>query len=269
MVRILRSPKQQKKHRRLLFAKISLVVFGLAVLIGGPALLSHANFLKISQITVSGNVAIASGDIQEEVQKNLAGTYAKIFSKANIVIYPQSEIVANLTSSFSRFGSVNIERDSLQSLHVSVVERKPSALWCQTIEKNPCYFIDNKGLIFDTAGDFSENVYFVYVGNVVNDPINAQFLPPADFLKANAIISGIKNLGLIPVQFTHISDTSFEVGLKGGERIIISLTDDQAKIISNLESVLMDPSISIFQNKELSVSSIDVRYGNKIVLKKK
>jgi len=269
MVRTLRSLKQQKKQRRLLIAKISLAVFGLAVLLGGPALLSHANYLKISQITVSGNVAVASATIQEEVQKTLSGTYAKVFSRANVVIYPQSEIVANLTSSFSRFESIHVERDSLQSLHVSVVERKPSALWCQTIEKNSCYFIDSTGLIFDTAGDFSENVYFVYVGNVTNEPINAHFLSPANFLKANAIISGIKNLGLITVQFTHISDTSFEVGLKGGEHIIISLTDDPSKIISNLESVLIDPNLSIFQNKELSVSSIDVRYGNKIVLKKK
>lgn len=269
MVRSLRSPKLQKKRRRVLIVRISLVVFVLGILLGGPALLTHANFLEISHISVSGNAVVATNSIEKEIQKSLEGNYAKVFSKANVVIYPKNEIESHLISTFSRFESVKVTRDSLKSLRVTVVERKPFALWCQTMEKNSCYFIDSKGTIFDTAGDFSENVYFVYAGYVEGEPINAQFLSHDDFLKANSIISGIKNLKLAPIYFTHLAGTSFEVGLQTGEKILISLSDDPTIIISNLESILIDPSLTVFQNNELTVSSIDVRYGNKIVLKKK
>jgi len=269
MVRSLRSSKLQKKHRRQLILKISLVLIGVTILIAGPAFLTHASFLSVRDVTVIGNSVVPTSDVQKIVTESLRGNYLKVFSRSNIALYPKDEIITRLKGSFSRFESVAISRASLHALSVHVVERKQKALWCQTLERSNCYFIDDHGYIFDRAIEFPEGIYFVYTGLIEGDPITKQFLPDADFIKAQTLINGLTMLGLKSRSFAYLADASFEIGLEGGEKVLVSLQDDPQKVLSNLESVLRDPSLHIIKDGELTVASLDARYGNKVVIKKK
>lgn len=270
MVRTLRSPKLQKHHRQLLAVKIALTILFVSALIAGPVFLSRANFLTVQTVSVTGNSVVQSSDVEAVVKKELEGNYLHLFSRGNIVLYPKSKIRSAIAEKFSRIESFDIKSTSLTSIAVHIVERKPKSLWCESLQENDarCYFIDDTGLIFDVAPKFSPDVYFVYTGGVGGEPIGSRYANEESFVKLKTIISGIQALSLEPSVLSSISDTSYEVILKKGGSIFFSLEDDGSKILSNLESVLSDQALSVFAGGSLTVSSLDLRYGNKIIIKK-
>jgi POTRA domain, FtsQ-type len=270
MVRTLRSPKLQKHHRQLLAVKIILAIVLAGAIIAVPVFLSRAQFLRVQTITVTGNSIIQSADIESLVRDSLAGNYWYLFPKANIALYPKDQVRKEIASKFSRIESFDIKRASLTSIAIHIVERKPESLWCEDAQENGvrCYFIDDTGLIFDEAPKFSPDVYFVYTGAVIGEPVGARYLNEESFSKLKTIIKGMQTLSLEPSVLDSISDNSYEVILKKGGSIFFSLEDDGSKILSNLESVLSDQALSVFAGGRLTVSSLDLRYGNKIIIKK-
>ncbi len=270
MVRTIRSPKLQKHHRQLLALKIFLSIILFCAVFAVPVFLSRAKFLTISSIVVSGNSVIQSSEVESVVKSELEGNYFHLFSKANITLYPKSKIKTAITEKFSRIQSFTVTTKSLTSIAITIVERKPESLWCKNREVNrECFFTDSTGLIFDSAPKFSPDVYFEYTGGVPGEPIGARYGTEASFTKLKSVVAGIRSLDLEPVSVDSISDNSYAVYLKRGGVLYISLQDESEKIISNLESVLSDPTLSIFQNGALTVSSLDLRYGNKVIVKKK
>ncbi len=270
MVKTLRSPKLQKKHNLLLALNISLIILTVVFLIGAPAFLTHAKFMSIERVDVKGSSVVSSIDIERIVRDHIGGNYLKIFSKGNILLYPKKEISQSIERAFGRLSGVSITTTSLTSVSVSVSERKPSALWCKTDagKKAGCYFLDTKGLIFDTAPDFSPNVYFIYFGNIEGDPIGKVFTDPDSFSKISSLIAGMKDQNLNPISISLVEGDSYQATLKSGGEIVFSLKDSPEKILSNLESVLSDPTLRIMQNGVFSAKSLDLRYGNKVIIKK-
>jgi hypothetical protein len=148
-------------------------------------------------------------------------------------------------------------------------EREVKALWCKGDTLTDCYFIDANGFIFDKSPSFTQNVYFVYRGNVDGEPVGAHYLPSDMFKKAELFTERIHSSGLDPISLTYMHDGESSLSLLGGGSILFSLQDDVEKSASNLNSVLSDTSLGLVKNGSLTVASIDVRYGNKVILKKK
>lgn len=270
MVRTIRSPKLQKHHHQLLALKIVLSLLLVGALLALPVFLSRAKFLTIQTISVSGNSVVQSSEIESVVRDELQGNYLHLFSKANIALYPKSKIKTAISEKFSRIQSFEVRSTSLTSISIIITERKPESLWCKDMQgETGCYFIDSKGLVFDEAPKFSPDVYFVYTGGIQGEPIGARYGTEESFAKLKLVVAGVRDLNLEPVAVDSISDNSYAIHLKRGGVIYFSLHDDSEKIISNLESVLSDPTISVFQNGVLTVSSLDLRYGNKVILKKR
>ena len=107
----------------------------------------------------------------------------------------------------------------------------------------------------------------MYTGNISGDPIGQYFLEPEQFNKLRVFIDGVKNLGLQPVALSTISDNSYQIHDKNSGVIIVSLEDTE-KTLSNLESIISDTTLGVLKDGNLQVRSLDLRYGNKIILKK-
>lgn len=269
MVRTLRSPKLQKKYRFLLAAKTILIIIAIVAIVGLPALLSRANFLKIQSISVSGNSVLDSSEINKNIESEIQGNYFYIFSKSNIFLFPKNKVEKIIMANFSRAESVYIKRGSLTSIAVAIEERKPKDLWCDAGEPPVCYFLDTEGYIFDTAPEFSSDVYTVYTGQVTGNPIGSRYGSKEDFASIQLLLKGMSDLGLSVNAVNFIHDKSYEALLKSGGSILFSLEGDPAKVISNLESLLNDSALSLLQDGVLTVNTLDLRYGNKIIIKKK
>jgi cell division septal protein FtsQ len=269
MPQSLRSPKIIKRRRRKFAFRIFFAFVAFLVVIGGPIFLLRSNFLKISSIEIDGNSVISKESLTQIVDKALVGNYFFVLPRSSIILYPHENIVNTIIKNFSRIESVDVKRLSLRSIKVSVTERKPQALWCENADSTNCFFIDSNGLVFDSAPSFSPDVFMIYTGRLDSKPIGSYYLPTEQFNKIQVLLKKIRALGLNLVRLEYDSGNSYKFVTHEGSLVFFSIDDDVDKVSSNLASVLSDPKLNIFQNHKLSVYSVDLRYGNKVIVKKK
>lgn len=252
-----------------------LLVLGILVLLALPVILLNLSFWKIRTITVSGNSAVPAESIDPIVAGDLQGTFDHLIPRANIIFFSKADIVRDVTSAFPRLLSVRVSITGFHSINVAVTERVPSALWCDN--GNACYLMDASGIIFDHAPEIEGALYLVYRGEVGDasttdltaSPLGAQFTTPAEFASLQTFAGNVKTLNLDPVSVTALGESEYEMALSGGEVIFFTTRVPIADTISNFESVLADPSLSLRSGSGLSVSSLDLRYGNKVFYVKK
>jgi hypothetical protein len=119
----------------------------------------------ITEIEIKGNDIINKEDILNIVKAELNGRYLFMFPKNNFLLYPRNNIVEKLNAKYLRLKNVTIETNDIFKLQIYIEERKPNFVWCPQ-KKNNCYYLDNNGLVFDTAPDFSEGVFFKFQGGL-------------------------------------------------------------------------------------------------------
>ena len=162
----------QKKRRKILWKSISiLLILVVALLI--CSWLMRLSFLTIKDVKVFGTDAEVTSSIHDAVMNNLENKYLGIFPYKNTLIYPKSEIASNIRDKFLRVMDVNISRDGLSNLRITVNEKTPKAVVCATLpnfEKDqvlissddPCYFADETGLLFEKSPSIEVSQYNVY-----------------------------------------------------------------------------------------------------------
>ncbi len=255
------SQRLLKKRRKRFIWRMIFIVAGTIFIIVGPIMFLRMQFWQISTVNVSGNIAVASTTIENLVQADISGDYAFVFPKSNILFYPKHAIETDILKIFSRIESVKVSTSGLRSISVAVNERTPTATWCQDIS---CYLMDKNGYIFDTAPEFNSSTTLKYEGSINGGPIGAEYTSPEEFALIVSLVDGIKALSLTPVLVNAIGSKDYEVTLSGGEVITLSIGAPVNQTLSNLASLLSDPKLSLRSGTGLSVSSLDLRYDNKV-----
>ena len=125
--------------------------------------------LAITQILISGNKNIETASIFKVVHQKLSGTYYRLYSKNNILIYPKEDIRTSLMRNFIWLQDVNIA-SVMGNISLVLREREPIYLWCDSVDKpileRTCYYLDENGFAFAVAPRFSSGVYLsLYGGN--------------------------------------------------------------------------------------------------------
>lgn len=265
----MRSERLFKKRRRRIIIRTVLTVLGLVVLIAIPTFLSRASWMNIQTISIeNSNGTISPEIITHVVQEEISGYYMHLFSRSNIFLYPKKSVEKKLITHFSRLQKVSIDMNGLSTITVHVTERAPFALWCSE-EEGTCYFLDEQGLVFDRATNVLDPAYLRFSGAVLGGPLGSQYLDVAEFQKVRAVIVGVKSLSLNPVSLSVLGLNEYSLGLSGGEQIFFATHDSIDHIISNLESILSDPKLSLRSEQGLSVLTLDLRFGNKVFFKRK
>ncbi len=263
----LQSPRLLKKRRKRIIMRIVLSVCALVAVIALPALLLRLSFWNIRTIEVSGIKAVSETDVRSAVESKLEGTYFHIFPRSNIVIYPKRSIEETVKTSLQRIDGATVKRKSLSSIEVSISERAPVALWCGSASSSDCYFLDKSGLIFDRSPEFSNNVYVTYSGNVSGEPIGKYFAESAEFSRVQDFVQAVKSLALSPFAVTAMPNNDYRISLPKGEEILFTTRESLEETVSNLQSVLSDPKHSVRSGDSLSVTSIDLPFGNKVEMR--
>ena len=180
---ILNSPRLlelKKKRQRVLTYKILLSVFAFLLVFASLVYVSRIPSLNFGEVEIIGNKIVDEEMIKADVQKELAGYYLWFFPKTNIFLYPKKDISKVLHNTFFRLKDVSfslgrsVTSEALKNrktLEVSVDERTAVYIWCDEEAGSPaittnqkCYFMDEKGYIFDGAPYFSGEVYFKFYG---------------------------------------------------------------------------------------------------------
>jgi len=213
-------------------------------------------------------VGLEISSVKALVEKELEGKYFYLIPRKNIIFYPKQRIEEKLFEIFPRINSLSINLKKASFLEITLALRKPISLWCKDTKNEKCYFLDEKGFIFDEAGNFSDGIYFIYRGEVADSPLGSMYIEEEKFALLRSFIADIRDLGFFPQEISPIGAGSYDLTVSGGH-ILFSIEDNSADVLTNLSSLLGDARLSILKGSELQVESVDLRYGKKIIFKKK
>ncbi|OGZ04730.1 MAG: hypothetical protein A2648_02720 [Candidatus Lloydbacteria bacterium RIFCSPHIGHO2_01_FULL_41_20] len=281
MVSILKFPSRAKRKRRIEFIKKS-ILFLIIVLVffGGATFVLRYDKLSIVDVEITGTDVLNPEELKNLAINILEEKYFYLIPKKNFLLYPRSGIENSLSSSFKRISKISVGYKSLKTPRIIVVkieERMPAYLWCgesklvETRKPPECYFVDRDGYVFDKAPTFSENVFIILYGNLMDEEdasIGGVFLSRDDFASLSKFIYRTSSLGLISTSLIKKDDGDYDLELARAGKISFSLKDGTEKNISNLESALgTDPLKTNLATKPDALEYIDLRFGNKIFFK--
>ncbi|HEY4517963.1 MAG TPA: hypothetical protein VJI74_03710 [Candidatus Paceibacterota bacterium] len=268
------SPKLLRRRRKVLLWKFALGGGALVLLLLALVGLSRIPGTLISKVLVSGVSGVSATSVEGFVMQKLSGSYLAFFPKANMLLYPRHSLEAALLSAFPKISSAEIGLDDFDTLHLTVIERSPAALWCTSAEEaeegEQCYFLDQTGFLFGTAPQFEGEVFLRVYGGIadgVPQGIGGQVLSAESFRQLFSFILSLKDLEISPTALWIDAEGDYTLLLSGGSKILLSKDEDLVIVRENLESVLASDS---FKNGKLEqLDYLDLRFGNKIYFKEK
>lgn len=256
--------RTRRRNRRLVLALI--VGFCGIISVAGLAGLSYLPQISIQHIEIQGISTIPEEDVRGSIERVLDETYAFIFPKRNIFLYPKRELERQLLSSYPKLLSADLSLKEFNSILLQAEERSPLALWCGKSrgEKEPCYFLDKDGFIYAPAPEFSGTVFVRYFGSAPEEPLGAQFGTGDSFRSLSALVSELGSRGEpSDVEVTEEGDA--QVYFLEGFSLLLALEDKPESILERLALVLeSDP----LKGTDLgTLAYIDLRFGDRVVYK--
>ncbi len=245
------SPKNAKKKRLKLIAKIFFVLLLLIIIIGSFSYSLKSPILRIQDIEVIGNISVSSKEIIDFVKSELVGNYFSLFPKDNSLLYPRNFIKNSILSSFIQLDIADVRLKKINKLEINVLERKPYALWCvgELMDTNECYFMDKSGLIISEAPKFSGDVFIRYYGK--------KYSEENQFKEIDSFVLAIQKLDILVIAVSSKENGDFEIVSKTG-KIFFNNKKSYDETLVNLMTILKE---------KRNINYIDLRYGNKIYFK--
>ena len=268
-----------KKRRNKRILQCSVVGVFVISVISLASYISHRPDIRISKVELSGGVLVTEVDIASETLSFVSGSYLWLFPKNNVFWYPRKALSEHLKVLFKRIDTINIHLKDFYTLSVDIKERKPVAIWCDTLpnvepNKEPatnrpkCYFVDQNGAIFSEAPNFSGDAYFKYYGLVATDtPIGSYYISSTTkFGEISNFVEDIRRLSLQPLYIVGKNEGEFILTLSSGGQIYFDTKESLTKTGMNLESLLRTPDFATTTGNS-SIDYVDLRYGNKLFYK--
>ena len=224
--------------------------------------------LRVSSIEISGVQTTPLSMIESSVHGKLSGTYWFVIPRDNVFLYPKREIMNALRAQFSAFSDVTLQANDFTTLSILISERGPRALWCgeSPASPSPCLLLDQGGVAYGSAADFSSGIYVRYFGALTKAPAR-QFLMPDSFRALFALVQELeKKSG--PIERVVLEEEhDVRVSFANGFALLFVRTDDGADILSRYTIAL---SAEPFTTHTLSeFSYLDLRFGDKLYYKLK
>ncbi len=267
----------KKKKRKILGQKILFSFLLSAGIFTGTVFLFGWQKLNIQTVKVSEAAGAETEKIKQSVEKEISGNYLFFFPKKNFLLYPSRSILKKLSGEFKMFKDISLRISKDRALLVSLTPRKASYLWCgeeyKRSAKEPCYFLDDTGYIFEEAPFFSGNVYFKFYGKLAGEesnPAGMEYLSGI-FNKIILFKKTLEEIGLRPFALQGMDAGNMEFFLSSSNSsplppaVIFNANGDFNILAENLHTALStEPLRSDFQKKYSSLEYIDLRYGNRV-----
>lgn len=276
---------RKKRKKRLQRYGIFLMLSILFIVLFSYA--AHRKEFRISTIELEGGILVTHEDVEVKSLEYLQGSYFWLFPKDNSFWYPNSKLEDYLRENFKRIDTIKVNLKGLRTLHITITERKPFAIWCNGLPENEevrpneseellsspertCYFIDQNSTIFAPAPDFSGDAYFKYYSVSTTSPIGKEFMASTtQFVKIADFVAQTKAIGVRPLYIVAKEDGEFSLVVSGGGEIYFDLKEPLSKVAENLGALLRTPEMTKTADGNLPIEYIDLRYGNKLFYKLK
>jgi|SRR3989344_2112392 len=259
--KVLRSPRSARKERRKTKMRVILYSVLIVAVFGGIAYAFSRPEFRIQKIEVSGTARVTEESIVASVERQISGAYLGFIPKSHTLLYPKSRVRESLLQEFPAFSGISVSLKNLAALRVSVREREPYALWCS----ETCYLMDETGFVFGEAEAGTENLYYRFEQQATTTPIGTTVLEQERLLDLMSFLKQLEKMDLHPERIVLGEEQEVEFILQSGVRLLVNEKEyDRSR--RNLQALLAQ-NILPREGGKLTVTYVDLRYGNKIYFK--
>lgn len=280
---------KERRRRRILIVCGS--VFGalLAIFLLCWAFL-NASFVRITNIEISGTDVLPVSTVKEAVEHSMEGNYVHLFSKNSIFLYPKAGIAQDLRRLFPTLKTVSVNAKDFHTVAVVVSERTPAALWCPSTSSDPtggtqdttleidssdatvsydCALLDEDGLAYANAPQYSGKVYQQYFGTLPLGPLPKQFLKPEQFRSLSALAKEFeKKLAPDVLDAITVDDNNdVHLSFDGAYEVLFALEEDTGVLFDRFSLTLTAAPFT--EHKLSDFMYVDLRFGDKVYYKLK
>lgn len=277
------SPLKKEKSKKT-FKKVLIIFFVLIFFYILFGFLSHLKSLVINDVSVLGAKIVNQGEIKDKTLEFLSSNTALFYAKGNIFLYSKKDISNFILESFPRIFEVKSVERKKQQITIEIEERDATYLWCgfekptlenQFSEKN-CFFVDQKGFVFDEAPFFTNGVYLIVYGGLDEnlDPIGQTIQTQNSMKDFDTLIKDIKNkIGFNAHSIVLDAEEKgqhyilLDIFTTNGvfPKIIFNESEPFEEILNKLIPALGEKDfIDTFNQKKDKLEYIDTRFKNRI-----
>jgi hypothetical protein len=223
--------------------------------------------MKVVDIGVEGTKRLSSDFVASSTRSLLEGRYLGMFSRGSVALYPHDAIEDALLS-MPVVKTVDVGSRGLHAITIAVEERVETARYCEGSagDFSMCLALDEEGLAFAPSEDDSMVAYrnattSLSLGDMV-------FSGSGDFKNMQFFLRELAGLDLAPREAVIGEAGYVTILLGGGGRLIVNTVDDLSGVLSNLSSILRDPSVVTSLDDFLSrLDYMRLDAGNKVFYK--
>ncbi len=260
----IRARRRERRTRFFILLGILAILF-----IGSFIWMSWTPALRIETIVVEGAKTVLPGAVEAPVREELKGRRLLVLANDNIFLYPRSRIEQDLLARFPIFKDVELRAQDFRTIIVSVLEREPRALWCGASVESPvpCLFIDEDGVAYGSAPQFSVPVYVEYYGRLSEHTL-PNFLNSEQFRSLSALVDALSQLdaddSVHQVQADELNATA---QYQSGFKLTFPLSHNSGDVFERFTLALESEP---FKDKKLKdFEYLDLRFGDKLYYKLK
>jgi cell division septal protein FtsQ len=216
----------------------------------------------ISEISISGLQSISEEEIRGIAMQVLEGDYLKLIPRRFIFLYPEQHILEKIIE-FPRVKSVTVQRSSLQSIAIDIVEYTPFALWCDDLEGKRCLYVDESGFAYDSSPSLQGGTFLRYRTVGRSATLRTHLTDTEQLESIHFIVNFIESKFDFLVQSIELDVVGdvFLVLPKGSE-IKVSKRLSVQDTLRNLDAVLSADEFKKLQPGDFNY--IDLRFGSKV-----
>jgi len=257
----------KKKKKKVKKVKVYLFLLVCVLILAGILYLIQIPQIQIGEIKISGNSFVTTQEIQNRIDNESSAKILWFIPKSNIFLFSKNK-VQNAIKENPAIIDVSIRKDYFQTLRVEIVEQEKEALYCNSLERTQCFYVNRDGFIYAKVEDFiiPEQEIILYremdqrqIGQVVyEEELHESVMT---FIKSTA------RYGITITNSYLKSDDVLEFKTLQGAILKTSKYDDFEKDFTNFEALFEQ---NVLTKESLStIEYIDLRFGNKVFYKNK
>ena len=156
--RIVSGVRQKKARRKIFGWFFSILVVVLVVY------LTYGQAFRLKEFVVEGNKHTSSEEILKIAQEYREAYRFLILPQDNLLFFPKKKFIQALQENVPGISSAELDTDSSKIIHIQILDRKASGIWCNDTELVDCYFFDDTGVVFKKSFNFTGSIFVKWHG---------------------------------------------------------------------------------------------------------
>lgn len=237
------------------------IALAVSLFLGGRELL-NADFFKIKSIEVIGADKISPEDIKSLVSSEIVADQSWFFPRNNFLFINTGRINNLLQKTFPDFSRVRTTLAGIGNLVIEVSERAPYAIWCDS-NGGHCSIIDSQGFAFDKNSDSRSATLTIFTDS--KPTIGGIIFDENKFSEIKKILNHFNQSGFKIISISENKNDYF-IKIETDLEVRITSGDELESITTKLISIINDQNSA---QDHSSIDYIDLRYGNKVFIKRR